>query len=81
MQSGNMKLMVFWDENGLVGPFLLANRNNAAVINNIQDLESLRPAEQQALEVTIHGAVNTASIAGYIFNHKDNKKGQQDTYK
>lgn len=81
MKCGNVAMMLFWDEHGLAGPILLANRDNAAVINNIKDLESLSPAEQRALDVTIRGAVKAASIAGYMFNHKDDKKGQQDTYK
>jgi len=31
--------------------------------------------------VTTRGGVKAASIAGAIFNHKDNKKGQQDVYR
>lgn len=38
-------------------------------------------AQQRAMDVTSAGGVKAASIAGAIFNHKDDKKGQQDTYR
>jgi hypothetical protein len=36
--------------------------------------------EQHALDNTTCGGVKAASIAGAIFNHKDDKKGQQHTF-
>lgn len=74
MRAGNIAPMAFWDANNLPGPVLLANRDNAYVINNVKDIEFLTPAEQRAFEVTIRGAVKAASIAEYMFNHKDKKK-------
>jgi hypothetical protein len=38
-------------------------------------------AQQRAIDVTTAGGVKAASIAGAIFNHKDDKKGQQDSYR
>ncbi|KZP31244.1 hypothetical protein FIBSPDRAFT_907821 [Athelia psychrophila] len=38
-------------------------------------------AQQRAMDVTSAGGVKAASIAGAILNHKDDKKGQQDTYR
>jgi hypothetical protein len=41
----------------------------------------LTPAEQHAFESTTQGGVKAASLAGAIFNYKDDKKEQQDTFK
>jgi hypothetical protein len=38
-------------------------------------------AQQRAMDVTTAGGVKAAGIAGAIFNHKDDKKGQQDSYR
>jgi len=74
-------MMAWWAENDVTPPILLANRDNAAVLNNLDSLDDLTPAEQHALESTTRGGVKAASLAGAIFNHKDDKKGQQDTFK
>ena len=74
-------MMTWWTENDVTPPILLANRDNAAVLNNLDSLDDLTPAEQHALESTTRGGVKAASLAGAIFNHKDDKKGQQDTFK
>ena len=44
-------MMAWWTENG-VTPILLANHDNAAVLNNLDSLDDLTPAEQHALEST-----------------------------
>jgi hypothetical protein len=81
VSGGNAPMMAWWAENGVTPPILLANRDNAAVLNNLDSPDDLTPAEQHALESTTRGGVKAASLAGAIFNHKDDKKGQQDTFK
>jgi hypothetical protein len=81
VSGGNTPMMAWWAENDVTPPILLANRDNAAVLNNLDSLDDLTPAEQHALESTTRGGVKAASLAGAIFNHKDDKKGQQDTFK
>ena len=82
VKGGAQAMAAWWDEAGVKGPILLANRDNKAVLKNINpDSDVLTPAEERAFEVTAHGGIKASSIAGAIFNHKDAKKGQQDTYK
>jgi len=81
VSGGNLAMMTWWEENDVPGPILLANRDNSAVLRNVGATDDITPAEQHALETTTHGGVKAASIAGAIFNHKDDKKGQQDTFK
>ncbi|KAF8954451.1 hypothetical protein BDZ97DRAFT_1590776, partial [Flammula alnicola] len=74
VKGGAKALASFWKEAGLIGPIKLMNRDNAAAA-------SLGPssANDRAVEVSEGGAVKLTSLAGAIFNHKDQKKGQQDT--
>ena len=81
VSGGNTPMMAWWAENDVTPPILLANRDNAAVLNNLDSLDDLTPGEQHALESTTRGGVKAAGLAGAIFNHKDDKKGQQDTFK
>jgi hypothetical protein len=81
VSGGNAGMMSWWLENDITPPILLANRDNAAVLQNVDSLDNLTPAELHALKSTTRGGVKAASIAGAIFNHKDDKKGQQDTFK
>jgi hypothetical protein len=72
-------------ETGTPGPVLLVNRNNAVVINAIpdddddddDDVKELTPAELHAIEVSACGGVKTTTLAEFLFNHPNDKKGQQ----
>jgi len=79
VKGGNVSMMKWWLETGTPGPILLANKDNAAVINAIadDDAEELTPAEQRAIEVSACGGVKTTTLAGFLFNHPNDKKGQQ----
>jgi hypothetical protein len=79
VKGGNTAMMKWWKETGLTGPVLLANKDNAAILDALPDdnEEELTLAEQRALEVTSSGAVKATSLAGFLFNHPDDKKGQQ----
>ena len=59
----------------------MANKDNAAILNDVTSTDDLTPVEQQAFDKTSRGGVKAAGIAGAIFNHKDDKKGQQDMFK
>ncbi|TFY50881.1 hypothetical protein EVG20_g11277 [Dentipellis fragilis] len=74
VKGGNAKMVAWWEENGQVAPIKLMNKDNARTVANGRSA-----ASDQALEVSQGGAVKLTSLAGAIFNHKDDKKGQQDT--
>jgi len=73
-------MRAWWIKTDTPGPILLANRDNAVVLNSVESASQTNEATDHALNVTSHGGVKAASIAGAIFNHKDDKKGQQDTF-
>ncbi|KAH9898167.1 hypothetical protein C8Q73DRAFT_779911 [Cubamyces lactineus] len=91
VKGGNAAMMAEWANLGVPPPILLANKQNASTLRDIDvDAivgasslilhEELNPAELRALESSARGGVKTASLAGAIFNHKDDKKGQHDAY-
>lgn len=85
-KGGNTAMMAGWSELGLEddAPATLYNKQNAAVISKILDPEkgSKPPteAEAAALEASTRGGVKLVALAGAIFSHQDDKKGQQDTH-
>jgi len=81
VKGGNAGMMAWWSKNDVEGPVLLANKDNAAVLQNICSEENATRIEQRAIDSSSRGGIKAASIAGAIFNNKDDKKGQQDTYK
>jgi hypothetical protein len=81
VSGGNAGMIAWWDEKNITGPILLANKDNTAILKDVTPTDDLTPVEQQAFEKTSRGGVKAASIAGAIFNHKDDKKGQQDMFK
>jgi hypothetical protein len=81
VKGGNIAMQTWWEEAGEQGPLLLANKDNAAVIENAaNDPEEYTGAERRALEVSACGGVKATTLAGFIFNHKDDKKGHQDSF-
>lgn len=83
VKGGYAALVEHWKKSGLPGPVLLANKDNAVVLAEIENVKSddLTPAQARAILVTACGAIRATTIAGFIFNHKDDKKGQQDTFR
>ncbi|EGO30878.1 hypothetical protein SERLADRAFT_412419 [Serpula lacrymans var. lacrymans S7.9] len=82
VKGGNDVMMAKWDRLGVEGPVLLANKDNDATLQGAShgaDCEPT-PAEVRALNESNQGAVKAISLAGGIFNNKDKKKGQHDTY-
>ena len=45
VKGGNKAMMAWWSENGETGPVHLANRDNAAVLNNMATEDAPSPAE------------------------------------
>ncbi|PCH39157.1 hypothetical protein WOLCODRAFT_21365 [Wolfiporia cocos MD-104 SS10] len=76
VKGGNTKMTSFWSKARLTGPLLLMNRDNdaAAAIGGTA-------VRSMAEEVSEGGGVKTTKLAGAIFRHKDDKKGQQGTYR
>ncbi|RDX55446.1 hypothetical protein OH76DRAFT_1452442 [Lentinus brumalis] len=90
VKGGAAAMSTTWEELELTPPILLANKDNASTLRDIDpdalataslaSSEGLSPAELRALEASTRGAVKLVSLAGAIFNNKDDKKGQHDTY-
>ena len=74
LKGGNAALVAWWVEVGLQGLIKLMNKDNAATA-------AAGPSQacDRVEDVSQAGGVKLASLAGAIFCHKDNKKGQQDT--
>lgn len=66
-----------WIVIGATGPISLPNKDNCATIN---DTSSGTSARTRAVELSGKGGVKASSLAGALFNNKDKKKGQQDTF-
>ncbi|KAJ8489944.1 hypothetical protein ONZ51_g2649 [Trametes cubensis] len=73
VKGGNTRMMKFWSAAGLQPPVLLMNRDNDAAARS-----GASAAAARATEKSCGGAVKLAELAGALFRHKDNKKGQQD---
>ena len=74
-EGGNKEMANVWPTLGHPGPITLMNGDNAAAVAT----PGLSAAKQWALMVSGAGGVKSTSLAGAIFNHKDDKKGQQDS--
>ncbi|KIK96708.1 hypothetical protein PAXRUDRAFT_137914, partial [Paxillus rubicundulus Ve08.2h10] len=81
VKGRNAAMVDSWEENGFERPILLANKDNAATLQNVdKSSDATTDAEVRALDISGHGGVKVCTLAGAIFNHKDDKKGQQDTH-
>ncbi|RDB17366.1 hypothetical protein Hypma_001834 [Hypsizygus marmoreus] len=77
---GDKAMQNFWILLRKTPPILLANKDNAAVLNGHVDLSDLTAVEKRAAEVSKRGASHATMLGGMICRNKDKKKGQQDTY-
>lgn len=79
VKGGDKAMGEIWHTLGIPGPILLANKDNTAVLED----PSLggTDALTRAMEVSGRGGVKVTTLAGMVFNNKDKKKGQQDTYR
>jgi hypothetical protein len=78
--KGGCKTMAeVWGTMGILGPKRLFNCDNDAVARHLLNgIGASTSAKIQAIEAMECGAVKATSLAGTIFNHKDDKKGEQD---
>ncbi|KAG1722699.1 hypothetical protein EDB19DRAFT_1834886 [Suillus lakei] len=73
-KGGNTRMRAWWEQNGVDGPVLLMNKDNAAAASAGSSV-----AKDQAVQVSTGGGQKTLDLAGSVFHHKDDKKGQHDS--
>ena len=76
VKGGACTMAEFWEKSGHDGPIKLMNKDNAAAAN-----AGPSAACDHALGVSTGGAIRITTLACMIFNHKDDKKEQQDSFK
>ena len=82
VKGGNAEMNDWWKSNGVPGPVLLANRDNAAVLNSETMVsDTMDPVEERALKMSSHGGIKATQIAGAILNNKNDKKGHHDMFR
>jgi hypothetical protein len=75
VKGGNVCMMEFWKKAGLTAPIPLMNWDDAAAA-----MSGPSVARTRVENVTQAGAVKVASLAGALFNLKDDKKGHHDIF-
>ena len=60
----------FWGSRSITGPRKLLNKDNLAAV-----MAGTSEASARTLDVSIGGVIKLTSLAGVLFNHKDDKKG------
>ncbi|KAI0070925.1 hypothetical protein K474DRAFT_1701902 [Panus rudis PR-1116 ss-1] len=76
-KGGNTAMQEFWKIAQAEPPIPLPSRDNAAALT----LDPESSTGNRATTVTQGGAVKLVQLCGLVFNHHDDKKGQQDTYR
>lgn len=74
VKGGNTWLQAWWALNEIDGPALLMNHDNAAAA-----LGGPSTVQAHVVHVSQGGAAKALALAGSVFHHKDDKKGQQDS--
>lgn len=77
VRGGDKEMSGLWNTLGVSGPIILPNKDNRITLRDT-GLDSM--ACSWALEVSGRGGVKVSSLAGSLFNNKDKKKGQQDSF-
>ncbi|EJD07885.1 uncharacterized protein FOMMEDRAFT_74025 [Fomitiporia mediterranea MF3/22] len=78
-KGGSTGLKKMW-EMMRFGPVQLMNKENDAA-HQLADGDAEDPAANRAVEVSTGGAAKLVSLMGALLNHKDDKKGQHDTFR
>lgn len=74
IKGGDYAMQAAWALLGLEPPMLLANKDNAAVLelgNVSNPANAMTAAEEHVIETSNRGGVKATSLAGVLFNHKD----------
>ncbi|KAH7317466.1 hypothetical protein B0J17DRAFT_634087 [Rhizoctonia solani] len=80
-KGGSKAMLAFWKANQhLTPPVKLFNKDNDATITLAGPSIKPSEAEQQAYNMAESGAIKLCSLAGAAYNHKDDKKGHQDSH-
>ncbi|KAL5476491.1 hypothetical protein ACEPAI_3348 [Sanghuangporus weigelae] len=74
VKGGDSAMQEEWKKHR-ISPCLLANKDNAAVLDLADDDLEESPAEKCAPEVSKAGGVKLMDLIGSLFNDKDDKKG------
>jgi hypothetical protein len=53
VKGGNAKMMEWWDENDVTGPILLANKDNAAVLEQAEECTTIKQRAEDAQQVEV----------------------------
>ena len=72
--GGNESMMAWWSRASLTGPIKLINWDNSAATAS-----NSSTARNWTFNFSGADSVKFTSLAGAIFNHEDDKKGQQDS--
>jgi hypothetical protein len=75
VKGGVHALAEYWEKSGTKGPIKLMNQDNAAAAAT-----GPSATQMHALEVSSGSAVRLMLLFGMMLHHKDNKKGQQDSF-
>ncbi|KAJ7475354.1 hypothetical protein B0H11DRAFT_2235650 [Mycena galericulata] len=78
VKGGVQAMKLFWQAIGGPEPVKLMNKGNDAAASNSAPGSK---AAVHAIESSEGCAVKVTGLLGSLFNHKDDKKGQQDTFK
>ncbi|KAJ7766983.1 hypothetical protein DFH07DRAFT_915798 [Mycena maculata] len=78
VKGGVEGMKLFWQSIGGPAPIKLMNKANDAAVSKSHMGSAV---SENALEASEGGAVKLTSLVGALFNHKDDKRGQQDTFK
>ncbi|EUC55749.1 hypothetical protein RSOL_133880 [Rhizoctonia solani AG-3 Rhs1AP] len=80
-KGGATAMTAFWKANShLSSPVKLFNKDNDATVSLSDPSSEAMEAEQRAVAITESGAIKLCSLAGAAYNHKDDKKGHQDSH-
>ncbi|CAK5280771.1 unnamed protein product [Mycena citricolor] len=78
VKGGCQAMKLFWQSIGGPEPIKLMNKANTAAAANGGEGSK---ASNHANDASEGGAVKLTSLIGALFNHKDDKKGMQDTFR
>ncbi|KAJ7082601.1 hypothetical protein C8R43DRAFT_909620 [Mycena crocata] len=78
VKGGVQGMKLFWESIGGPAPVKLMNKANDAAVKKSDKASAVA---ENVLEASEGGAVKVTSLLGSLFNHKDDKHSQQDTFK
>ncbi|KAF8711841.1 hypothetical protein RHS03_01329, partial [Rhizoctonia solani] len=80
-KCGAAAMAAFWKVNKhLMPPIKLFNKDNNATVLLLGPLGKASESEKRALSMTESGAIKLCMLSRRAFNHKDDKKGHQDSH-